>query len=298
MSAEYWLASQAVPFFTQRLSERHNVSPLHGARMFQLLFAGGWEPTKIHYSLIPEAVWRVHEREAVARTIQPITFELLPLMTRLPDKQSIPGCPEDSMIPVLFHTGSQSFVVPLVCEPDERQNGGYFLAISFDHTNEESPYIKPGSSYFGDEYECGGDAFWEYLLPSLSPEVEETDFDAALREYLFDQLSGKAVMLGSESFYRAWAPYLADLERSSQDEEDYRAAIQRLRAAVLKEGGEEAQIQFNNELPRLLQEWANHPQYVPQTYERIIEQMQSLAHRILRSPQRERFQQMPAHSSV
>jgi hypothetical protein len=215
LSSEYWLVSEAVPYFTKRLAANHDVSLVHGARMFQLLFAAGWEPTQLHFSLIPEGAWKRHEKEAVAMARPAVTFECLPLQTRLPDKSSVPDCPEDSTVPVRFFLEGKSYMIPLISdEPEVRGSGRYYLDIQFVTEYEDGPYLDLKGNSGHDEPD--GEDFCKALLPSVSEEHD--DFDPSLREFLFDKLSSSAKRLGSESFYRAWGDYLKEMENEDAAE--------------------------------------------------------------------------------
>lgn len=250
MSVEYWLVTEAVPYFTKRLGG--DVSFSNGARMFQLLFAAGWEPTKTHYSEIPDVIWRMHENDARARVIRPITFSLMPPQSRLPDKQSIPQSPQDSMIPVGFHTEKRLFIVPLIADVGYRNNDSPYLQVYFDHGNQEGPYFDETGHFFEEGYECGGDQFAEFLLPSLSEECEETDFDDALREFLFDRVSGLALKLGTQSFYKGWNEYLVSIERENFSYTAFTAEVRGLRDEVTRQGGSYALAVFNAEVRRIV----------------------------------------------
>lgn len=272
MSSEYYLVQEAVPFFTKRLAAGGNVTFSNGARMFQLLFQAGWEPTKTHYTEIADAIWRMYEREARARTIEPISFSLMPLQTRLPDKRSIPSEPADSMIPVAFFAGKDTYVVPLVCDIDERNNGTTFLDVYFDHSNEEWPYHDERGKEYGEPFECGGTALCEYLLPSAGDVCAETDFDDDLQQFLFDRVSSLALKLGGTSFYSAWGDYLAQLERSSSAYTYYNAALNDLRDKVVRHG-ELALAVFRTEYRRISDYWMAQNMTDQEKYQRILDHM-------------------------
>lgn len=258
MSIEYWLVSEAVPHFTRRLARDHNVTMFNGARMFQLLFAGGWEPTRVHYSKIPDSVWRIHERRAVEFPSPDVGYELFPPMTRLPDKRSVPDCPEDTMIPVAFFTSDRLFIVPLICEVAERNNGAAYLHLEWDHDNDEGPYLNPKGESFGEGYESGGQELCDYLLPPLWEECDETDFDEALQEFLFDRLSRQALMEASESLYRAWGEYLRDLETQGAEAVEYGNRIHDLRKEAFESGGHEGLAYFNDTLRKATEYSSRH----------------------------------------
>ena len=225
MSSDYWLVSEAVPFFTRRLSAGHEVSLIHGARMFQILFASGWEPTQLHFSVIPEHAWKRHEAEALKVRRPAVTFECLPLQTRLPEKASIPDCPEDSVIPVRFFVEGKSYMIPLISEePESRNNGRYYLDIQFDMECSDGPYLDPSGKC--PQGEADGEQLCKDILPTFSDEHD--DFDDCLREFLFDKLSVAAKRLGSESLYRAWEGYLKVLEGDDMREAMFKAELQKI----------------------------------------------------------------------
>ena len=297
MSAEYWLVSQAVPYFTQRLAARHEVNLCHGARMFQLLFAGGWEPTKVHYERIPDSIWDYYERQAVSKQIPHISYELFPLCTRLPDKRSLPVEPEDSMIPVAFRVGERRFIVPMICTIEERNNGCYYLDIKFDHENVDGPYLNNKGESFDEEFKCGGEKLLEFLVEPLPNEPIETDFDDALREFVFDRLSLRALQQGSESLYRAWEAYLVQYEQDQIIEGQCSDAIRQLRSQLVNDPqGRDA---FNFELESFEDMLEAELPHLPvnDRCARIVRHMrlymeQQLGHRSSHVPE------MPMHQSV
>lgn len=294
MSTEYWLVSEAVPYFAERLGAGANL--IHGARMFQLLFAGGWEPTRVHYSEIPDAVWSVHRREAMNLHQMKITFSLMPMQTRLPDKLSIPQGPEDSMIPVMFFAGDKEFVVPLTCEIDIRNNGREFLDVSFDHTNDESPYRDAKGNIFEVGYECGGEELCEYVLPSLSEDIEETDFDDALQEFLFDRVSANALKMGMDSFYRAWGTLLAEREQAAGYQERFQNDLRMMENSVRSRGGEVAQAKWNAEYRRVIDYWGMKPGPHPDDkHEQILNHMHKFMGIVLGSQPAPSYQTSGVH---
>lgn len=300
MSAEYWLVSQAVPYFTQRLGERYEVNLCHGARMFQLLFAGGWEPTKVHFEDIPDQVWGYYEKQAVSKKVPHISYEVFPLCTRLPDKRSIPAEPEDSMIPVAFRVGDHRYIVPLTCTIEQRNNGCNYLDVKFDLSNTESPYVNAKGEQFGEDHERDGEDLTEFLVEELPHEPAETDFDDALREFVFDRLSARALRQGSESFYKAWNDYLIVYEQEQILDEQFSDKIRELRAKI-----------YRLRIPKLLQEFdqeydtvsSHYDQHYPNLptidrYRGIVRQMESRTDALIGKAQSSEDYEMPSHQSV
>lgn len=224
----------AVRHFAERLAERHNVSVLHGALMFQSLYAAGWEPNHTHYTQIPDGVWAYHERKIVARQVPRISFKTFPISSRLPDRQTPPSDPEDAMVPVLFRAGEQQFVVPYVCDGiEQRSRGTSFLNLRPDFENNDAPYVDEKGGVYADDHEYGGEALLEYLIPPAEYGDEDcSEFDSELRLYVFAQLSQHAEAQVVQKFYERWGNYVREYEHQAELETLFNEQISGLRRQV------------------------------------------------------------------